>query len=302
MVNVSNHRRCVLVSILVLAILKGSCQEDTLRVDLGTEVDKFSKSDTGNYLPGNRNMRGYSREKQAEKIIFINGEGQRKFNEFLVDPITDPDSNRLNPRWYIGLGLGYTVFFYSYEKNGPFPPGGKTGGLQSLHLELLYAFNDRWMLESGVALKAIVPPEYISTIGGKPEAGMIIIPLRLNYSIDLVPRELDLMIFAGYSQGIKSEQFSFGFLSPDISADGDYYGNVLFPFADIGARLKIVLGRIHLGAFVSYSQGFRDIYRIQVADMPNVSGGYPRLIVSNGSHLNFGLNAYYAVFGKKHKK
>ena len=157
------------------------------------------------------------------------------------------------------------------------------------------------MFESGLAQKAIVPPGYISSIGGKPEAGMTIVPFRMNYVINLSPKEIDLMIFAGYSQGINPEKFSFGFLSSDIDAVGDYYGSVLFPLADIGARVKFVLGRIHTGVFVSYSQGFKDIYKIQVVDMANVQGGFPKLVTSKGSHLNFGLNAYYAVFGRKNR-
>jgi hypothetical protein len=130
---------------------------------------------------------------------------------------------------------------------------------------------------------------------------MTIVPFRMNYVINLSPKEVDLMLFAGYSQGIKSEQFSFGFLSSDIDAEGDYYGNALFPLADIGARIKFTLGRIHLGVFASYSQGFKEIYRIQVVDMANVTSGFPKLITSKGSHLNFGLNAYYAVFDRKNR-
>lgn len=206
-----------------------------------------------------------------------------------------------NPKWYLGLGIGQTVSFFKFYESSPIPPGGKTGKLHSLQIDFLYSINRRWMFESGLAQKAIVPPGYISNIGGKPEAGMTIVPFRMNYVISLSPKEVDLMLFAGYSQGIKSEQFSFGFLSPDIDALGDYYGSVLFPLADIGARVKFVLGRIHTGVFVSYSQGFKDIYRIQVVDMANVQGGFPKLVTSKGSHLNFGLNAYYAVFGRKNR-
>lgn len=206
-----------------------------------------------------------------------------------------------NPKWYLGLGIGQTVSFFKFYESSPIPPGGKTGKLHSLQIDFLYSINRRWMFESGLAQKAIVPPGYISSIGGKPEAGMTIVPFRMNYVINLSPKEVDLMLFAGYSQGIKSEQFAFGFLSPDIDAEGDYYGNVLFPLADIGARVKFVLGRIHTGVFVSYSQGFKDIYRIQVVDMVNVQGGFPKLVTSKGSHLNFGLNAYYAVFGRKNR-
>jgi hypothetical protein len=205
------------------------------------------------------------------------------------------------PKWYIGLGIGQTVSFFKFYEFSAIPSGGKTGKLHSLHVELLYSINKRWMFESGVAQKAIVPPGYISSIGGKPEAGMTIVPFRMNYVINLSPKEVDLMLFAGYSQGIKSEQFSFGFLSSDIDAEGDYYGNALFPLADIGARIKFTLGRIHMGVFASYSQGFKEIYRIQVVDMANVAAGFPKLITGNGSHLNFGLNAYYAVFGRKNR-
>jgi hypothetical protein len=205
------------------------------------------------------------------------------------------------PKWYIGLGIGQTVSFFKFYEFSAIPSGGKTGKLHSLHVELLYSINKRWMFESGVAQKAIVPPGYISGIGGKPEAGMTIVPFRMNYVINLSPKEVDLMLFAGYSQGIKSEQFSFGFLSSDIDAEGDYYGNALFPLADIGARIKFTLGRIHLGVFASYSQGFKEIYRIQVVDMANVTSGFPKLITSKGSHLNFGLNAYYAVFDRKNR-
>jgi len=205
------------------------------------------------------------------------------------------------PKWYIGVGIGQTVSFFNFYEFSTIPSGGKTGKLHSLHIDFLYSINKRWMFESGVAQKAIVPPGYISSIGGKPEAGMTIVPFRMNYVINLSPKEVDLMLFAGYSQGIKSEQFSFGFLSSDIDAEGDYYGNALFPLADIGARIKFTLGRIHLGVFASYSQGFKEIYRIQVVDMANVTSGFPKLITSKGSHLNFGLNAYYAVFDRKNR-
>jgi hypothetical protein len=205
------------------------------------------------------------------------------------------------PKWYIGLGLGQSISFFKFTPARPIPSGGKTGKLHSLHIELLYSINKRWMFESGIAQKAIVPPGYISSIGGKPEAGMTIVPIRMNYVINLSPKEVDLMIFAGYSQGIKFGQFSFGFLSQDIDAVGDYYGNALFPLVDLGARIKFTLGRIHLGVFASYSQGFKEIYRIQVVDMANVAAGFPKLVTSKGSHMNFGLSAFYAVFGRKNK-
>jgi hypothetical protein len=205
------------------------------------------------------------------------------------------------PKWYIGVGIGQTVSFFNFYEFSTIPSGGKTGKLHSLHIDFLYSINKRWMFESGVAQKAIVPPGYISSIGGKPEAGMTIVPIRMNYVINLSPTEVDLMVFAGYSQGIKSDQFSFGFLSPDIDAVGDYYGSVLFPLVDLGTRIKFTLGRIHLGVFASYSQGFKEIYRIQVVDMANVASGFPKLVTSKGSHLNFGLSAYYAVFGRKNK-
>ncbi|MGB4771995.1 MAG: hypothetical protein WBP58_11070 [Chitinophagaceae bacterium] len=199
------------------------------------------------------------------------------------------------PRWYIGLGFGAHTSIFRFTEPSPIPGGGKSGHLRALHLDVMYAIGDRWMLESGVSLAAIVPPTYFSNVAGKIEAGMTIIPFRLNYIFHIVPDEIDLMLFAGYSQGIKSDQFEFGFLSPDVDAIGNYYGNVFFPLADIGIRFKVPLGRIHIGAAASYSHGFTKIYRIDVFDMRNVAGGYPKLIESKGSQLNFRLDAYYAI-------
>jgi hypothetical protein len=223
---------------------------------------------------------------------------QRESKNSLIKGGGPPVLNQRDAKWFIGLGIGHTVFVYRFIEPKPVPSGGRTGSLQSLHLDVMYAVSHKWVLESGITLKAIVPPEYISQIGGKPEAGMTIIPFRLNYLMNLSPHEVDLMIFAGYSQGIKAEQFGFGFLSPDIDANGDYYGNVFFPLADIGARIKFSLGRIHLGVCGSYTQGFSDIYRIDVNNMQNVQGEYPRLIQSNGSHFELRLDVYYAIKGK----
>jgi len=314
------------------------CQENVLGVESGRNFYHFSMNDTGNYVSNVSKSSGHTSflEKKGsgtndhyaeqtgkgsdssfrlgvhyafgssiQKGLQNQGTTSKRREGKALESITEAyEHNKTkseNPKWYIGLGIGQTASFFNFYEFSAIPSGGKIGKLHSLHIDFLYAINKRWMFESGIAQKAIVPPGYISSIGGKPEAGMTIVPIRVNYVINLSPREVDLMIFAGYSQGMKFGQFSFGFLSSDIDAVGDYYGNPLFPLVDLGARVKFTLGRIHLGVFASYSQGFKEIYRIQVVDMANVASGFPKLITGNGSHLTFGLSAYYAVFGRKNK-
>lgn len=197
------------------------------------------------------------------------------------------------PRVYLGLGAGSSSFVYKYEELKPMFSASKPGRNLSLHFSFMYAINEHWLFETGLGATSIASPVMVETLSGKYDPGIWMIPVRMNYKVNVIPEKLDLMFYAGYVQGLKMLPQDLINGTDDFLARHEFSGEKWFPLADLGARINMPLGRFHLGLAGTYTKGFSDIYIIQARFTDGPALGYPTIMTSKGTQFNLKLEAFY---------